>query len=48
MSTGEYAAGIPSLIKTAFSKTVLAFHGIVVITVVVVTLVLANHCLKES
>jgi hypothetical protein len=48
MSTAKYAADVPGLIRTAFSKTVLALHGVVVATVVVVTIVLVNHCTKES
>ena len=34
-------------VRTAFSKTVLALHGVVVATVVVVTIVLVNHGTKE-
>ncbi len=43
MSTAKYAADVPGLVSTVFSKSVIALHGVVVATVVIVTIVLSQH-----
>ena len=48
MNTAKYAADVPSLVSTAFSKSVLALHGVVVATVVIVTIVLLQHTPKGA
>jgi len=48
MNTAKYAAYVPDLLSTAFSKSVLALHGVVVATVVIVTIVLSQHTPKGA
>lgn len=48
MDTCKYVADVAGLVSTAFSKSVLPLHGIVVATVVVVTIVLSQHTLKGA
>lgn len=48
MNTAKYAGHVPGLVSTAFSKSVLALHGVVVATVVIVTIVLSQHTAKGA
>lgn len=48
MNTAKYAADVPGLVSTAFSKSVLPLHGVVVATVVIVTIVLSQHTPKGA
>ena len=48
MDTTKYVADVAGLGSTGFSKSVLALHGIVVTTVIVVTIVLSQHTPKGA
>jgi len=48
MNTAKYAGDVPGLIATAFSNSVLALHGVVVLTVVVVTIMLFRCSVKGA
>ncbi len=48
MKTAKYAAHVPGLVSTAFSKSVFAIHGAVVGTVVIVTFVLSQQTPKGA
>ncbi|KAA0217034.1 MAG: hypothetical protein DYG94_01975 [Leptolyngbya sp. PLA3] len=46
MNTAKYSESVSGLFSTAFSKSVLALHGVVVAVVVAVTIILWNHAAK--
>ena len=48
MDTTKYVADVAGLGTTAFSKSVIALHGIVIATVIVVTIVLSQHTPKGA
>ena len=48
MNTAKYAGHVPGLVSTVFSKSVFALHGVVVATVVIVTIVLSQHTAKGA